>query len=157
MKKPANLRKHLETWVPDLKQNPDKLHLFIERGRIACRYGKSLSWLYKYTLQLIITDFAESPDVLVVPLLIWISEHQPNLLLSPETIDQVVNFEAEVLNHEKVDIALTLELSERVIVTPADPGYRCDHVDEPPLPNLSGPRHWAIYLKGELIGDGVMP
>lgn len=155
MKKPAELRRHLQQWVPVLAKHPDKLHLLIDKGTIASRYGKSLSFRYDYTVQIVITDFAESTDVLVVPLLIWIAEHQPNLLLDPEQVNKVLQFEAELLNHDKVDLGITLPLSERVIVNPAGSGFSCEHLGEPPLPDLSGPRNWAIYLKGEPIAGGA--
>ena len=54
----------------------------------------------------------------------------------------------------RADISITLELSERVIVSATDAGYSCTHVGEPPLPDLTGPTPWQIYLKGELIAEG---
>ena len=155
MKKPAALRAHLTRWVPDLAANPDKLHVFIEKGRVATKIGAGLGFEYRYTLQLIVTDFAESPDVLSVPLLVWIQTNQPDLLLDTEKRDSAIAFEAEIVDHDKIDIALTLDLSERVLVRPVTGGYECEHIGEPPLPDdLSGVRGWEIYLKGELIATG---
>ncbi len=154
MKKPIDLRAHLTAWVPDLKSNPDKLHVFIEKGRVVARYGKTLSFEYRYQVQLVITDFAESPDALVVPLLTWISTNQPNLLLDEKLRENIIAFEAELLDHDTVDLGLTLDLSERVLVTATDNGYACEHIGEPPLPDLGGPVGWEIYLKGELLTGG---
>jgi hypothetical protein len=154
MKKPIDLRAHLTQWVPDLAANPDKLHVFIETGRIVARYGKSLSFEYRYQVQLLITDFAESPDVLAVPLMVWIGQHQPNLLFDEKLRENLVTFKAELIDHDKVDIELTLELSERVLVKPTAAGYECEHINEPPLPDLTGPTGWEIYLKGVPIGAG---
>lgn len=151
MKKPAELRAHLTQWVPDLAKNPEKLHVYINAGHIKSRYGNSLSFEYAYQLRLEIWDFAESPDVLIVPLLVWILANQPNLLLDEKTIQNVIAFEAEPLNHDTIDIALTLDLSERVLVGATQTGYSCTHIDEPPLPDLTGPLDWKIYLKGELL------
>lgn len=154
MKKATELRDHLAQWVPDLKRNPDKLSLFIESGKIASKLGKSLSFAYRYPLKILITDFAEPVDVLIVPLLAWIEQHQPDLLQNPDTREQLITFDAEVLDNDKIDIAITLNLSERVIVAATDTGYSCTHLGEPALPDLSGPTVWQIYLKGELIGEG---
>lgn len=157
MKKAADLRQHLSQWVPDLKRNPDKLSLFIEKGRIASKVGASLSYRYHYALQILVTDFAEPIDVITVPLLAWIATNQPDLLQNPDTKDQVFRFQAEILDNDKADISITLELSERVIVSATDAGYSCTHIGEPPLPDLTGPTPWQIYLKGELIAEGPGP
>lgn len=156
MKKPIALRAHLTQWVPDLAANPEKLHVFIEKGRVASKQGKGLGFEYHYTIEILITDFAESPDVLIVPLLIWLQTHQPDLLLDPVRRDQATTFKAEIIDHDKIDIMLTLELSERVLVHPTLGGYQCEHCDEPQLPDLSGPLGWEIYLKGELIAPAVI-
>lgn len=154
MKKPAALRAHLTQWVPDLAKNPDKLQLFIESGRVASKIGDSLSFQYHYDLKILITDFAESPDVIVVPVLVWLQTHQPDLLLDPVRRDKALSFVAEVIDHDKIDIEFTLDLSERVIVSALPSGYSCEHIGEPPLPDLTGPTGWEIYLKGELLTSG---
>lgn len=150
MKKPAELRAHLTQWVPDLARNPDKLHLFIENGRTVSHYGSSLAFEYRYQLQILITDFSESADVIVVPLLIWILANQPNLLLDEKLRESVTAFKAEAIDDDKFDIEFTLELSERVLVTAVSGGsFACEHIGEPPLPDLSGPVNWQIYLNGD--------
>lgn len=155
MKKPNSLRAHLQQWVPDLSRNPDKLHMFVNRGSTSCQFSDNLSFEQSYQVEIIVTDFAESTDVLFVPLLVWISEHQPDLLLSPDTKHKALEFEAEVIDADKSDIRITLLLSERVLVAPASGGgYTCTHIADPPLPDLSGPINWQIYLKGELIAEG---
>lgn len=154
MKKPTDLRAHLANWVPELAAHPDKLHLFVDKGRIVAKLGASLSFEYRYQLQIVVTDFSSASDTLIVPLLIWINDHQPNLLLDEKLQQSVVAFEAEVLDHERSDIGLTLELSERVLVQPAPAGgYSCTHVGEPALPDLGGPTGWQIYLNGELLAE----
>lgn len=154
MKKPTELRAHLTRWVPDLAQNPDKLQLFIERGRIATKLGTGLGFEYHYTLQILITDFAESADVLNVPLLVWLQTNQPDLLFDTDRRERIIAFRAEVIDHDKIDIELSLELSERVLVRAVPGGYECEHLAEPQIPDLSGPTAWEIYLKGVLLGAG---
>lgn len=149
VKKPANLRTHLQQWVPDLGQHPDKLIMFVNKGRVCCQFGANLSYEQHYQLEIIITDFGEPTDVLNVPLLIWISEHQPDILLSPDTKTKAIEFEAEIIDADKADIRIVIELTERVIVHPvAGGGYTCTHVDEPPLPDLSGPTGWQMTYPG---------
>lgn len=151
MKKPADLRAHLTQWVPDLERNPNKLHVFIEKGAIATKLGSGLGFEYRYTVQIVITDFAEPADVLVVPLLVWLQTNQPDLLQDTTKRDKAISFVAEIIDNEKVDIELSLDLSERVLVRDVPAGFECEHLGEPQLPDLSGTLPWKVYLKGELI------
>lgn len=153
MKKPTELRAHLTQWVPDLAANPDKLHIFIERGAIATKLGAGLGYQYAYTVQIIITDFAEPADVLMVPLLVWLQTNQPDLLQDPVRRDKAIAFEAEIIDHKTIDIALTLDLTERVLVSAVIGGYECTHLGEPQLPDLTGGHPWQVFLQGELIAE----
>lgn len=144
MKKPVSLRAHLTQWLPNLAKNPDKLHVFVEAGHVATKAGASASFEYRYTLILLIEDFAEPLDALVVPILVWAQEHQPDLIHAIARQDEAIAIKAELLDHEKMDIELTLKLSERVIVRPAGDGYECEHIGEPPLPDLTGPTGWQM-------------
>lgn len=154
MKKPIELRAHLARWVPDLAANPDKLHVLVEKGAVATRLADSLGFEYRYTLQLIVTDFAQPADVLIVPLLVWLQTEQPDLLMDTVRRDKALSFEAESSDNELFDIAITLELSERVLVSAVPSGFQCTHLGEPALPDLGGPVGWEVYLKGELIAEG---
>lgn len=152
MKKPADLRAHIEAWMPDLKANPDKLHMFIEDGRTVARMGKTLSFEYRYTLLIIVTDYAESTDALLVPILAWLSIHQPNLLLDERLRENNIGFRAEPLDNSRIDIELKLELSERVIVRATDGGgYECEHIGEPTMPDLTGPTGWEMFAGGQNV------
>jgi hypothetical protein len=155
MKKPTDLRDHLTQWVPDLAANPDKLHLYIDKGAIASKLGAGLGYQYGYSLQIVITDFAESADTLMVPLLVWLQTNQPDLLMDTARRDKAIAFEAEIVDHDKIDIAITLELTERVLVSAVTGGYQCTHLGEPQLPDLTGPHPWSLYLKGELIAGNA--
>lgn len=151
MKKPTELRDHLTQWVPDLAANPDKLKIFVEKGAIATKLGAGLGYQYAYTVQIIVIKFAEPADVLMVPLLVWLQTNQPDLLQDTVRRDKAISFEAEIYNHEEIDIAITLDLTERVIVSPVLGGYQCTHLGEPQLPDETGTLPWQSYLQGELI------
>ena len=154
MKKPISLRAHLTQHVPQLQKHPDKLHVFIERGAVATKPGVSASWEYRYALQLIITDYSDSSDTLVLPIIAWLHVNQPDLIADYERNGKAISFEAEIIDHTTVDLSHTIELSERVIVRQTATGWTCEHVDEPPLPDLTGPTGWALYVKGILLGSG---
>lgn len=157
MKKPLTLRRHLEASVPHLKRHPDKLHLWIDEGSVASKLGRSLSYEWRYTVTLLFTDFGDSPDTLIVPLLAWIAANQYDLLADPEKRTRAIVFESEVIDHEKIDFQVKLQLTERVIVNATAGGWQCEHVDEPPLPETDGVVPWQVFLKGELIGESADP
>lgn len=132
MKKPQILRDHLLRTVPGLAAAPDKLDLFIDRGRVQCGKGAGLSFRYAYTLNLVVQDFAGDPDRLMLPLLAWISEHQPDLLArAPQ---EPFAFEAEILDEKRTDVSITIDLTERVVVA-ADEGGRpvLGHLPDVPM------------------------
>lgn len=147
MKKPTELRAWLAEKVPHLAKHPDRLHVFIENGRLASRLN-SLAFEYRYELQLLFTDFADHPDTLMIPLLAWLQANQPDLLQHPDRQNSAVRFEAEILDNEKSDLLVVLELSERVVVTLAGGIYTATHCDEPPLPDLTGPTGWSMEANG---------
>ena len=149
MKKPQTLRRHLEACIPHLRCHPDKLRIYIESGAIATKPGVSLSFEWRYKLTLLFTDVVDSPDTLVVPLLVWLSIHQPDLIADAERRYKTLTFEAEPVDHEALDIVFNLELSERVIVKAVPGGFECEHADEPLLPDLDGPTGWSMFLAAD--------
>lgn len=146
MKKPASLRQFLIDNIPELKRDSDSLLVFVEKGRIASTISKSLAFEYHYTLNIVITDYNADADSLIVPILIWVRTNQYDLLMREE--QNGINFEAEILNHETADISITLELSERVLVQMVNGTLVITHVDEPPLPDLTGPTGWGMNAGG---------
>lgn len=154
MKKPETLRKHLEASIPHLLKHPDHLHIYIEDGAVASKPGVSLSFEWRYKLTLLFTDFVDSPDTIVVPLLVWIATNQPDLLADAEKRYRLLTFKSEVISNTAIDIAFELDLTERVIVRATAAGFDCEHADEPqPLYPDDEIWDWEIYLKGELIGQ----
>ena len=116
MNKHESLRAHLLATVADLKHNPDLLLIFIDNGKVRCTAAATLSFEYSYDLQIILTAFAAHPDSVMLPVLGWISINQPELLENYEKMQNGIQFEADILDKEKVDLGLTLRLTERVVV-----------------------------------------
>lgn len=133
MNKPASLRQALTRSVPLLAAHPDKLKLYVDEGGIAATGNGSLSFEYAYTLHLVVMDYGGHPDQIMVPLLDWLSTHQPEMLRNRDLMRDGFRFEVDILSHTLVDIDVKLKLSERVGVQRVDAGYRCTHFDEPTL------------------------
>lgn len=116
MKKPELLKLHLLQAIPELQHNPDRLLIFVDDGKIRSTLAEGLSFEYHYTLTLILTDYAGDLAGISIPLLDWIRVHQSELLANIEKAHQGLDFEAEILSNNTVDLVIKLPLTERVIV-----------------------------------------
>ena len=122
MNKPESLRAHLLATVAEFKHNPDRLLIFIDNGKVRCTNASSLSFEYSFDLQIILTEFAGHPDSVMLPLLGWLSVNQSELLESLDKVNNGIQFEADILDKDLVDLSIRLALTERVVVTTDDQG-----------------------------------
>ncbi|MFZ5548080.1 MAG: phage tail protein [Pseudomonadota bacterium] len=163
MLKPQSLFDHLSAAVPAFRASPDQLSMLVRSGRIVAAGGPSLSFEYRYTVQLVALDFAGHPDAIMVPLLAWLRVNQPEVADNPELRDKSVRFEAEYLNRQAVDLSIEVDLTERVIVArrPAGPDpdptttferWDIRHAGEPDRLGIAPlAEHWEIYDRDDLI------
>ncbi|BBP86001.1 hypothetical protein PHLH8_56430 [Pseudomonas sp. Pc102] len=132
MNKPSSLRNHLIGAVAELKNDPDRVLIFIDSGNVRCTAAPSLSFEYVYELQVILTDFAGHPDAVFLPLLAWLQVNQSELLHNLERSKEAIQFEVDVLANDKVDMSIKLPLTERVVVQRQPDGrYDLSHPEEP--------------------------
>jgi len=130
--KPNSLREHLLAADTTLAQNPERLLVFIDEGNIRATAAPGLSFEWLYTLNIIITDYAGHPDNIAIPLLAWLRRNQPDLLTNIEKGKDAIGFEADILGNDKVDLSITLPLTERVIVKRLpDESLEVTHPPEP--------------------------
>ncbi len=132
MNKPNSLREHLLAADATLAQNPERLLVFIDEGNIRATAAPGLSFEWLFTLNIIITDYAGHPDNIAIPLLAWLRRNQPDLLTNIEKGKDAIGFEADILGNDKVDLSITLPLTERVIVKRLpDDSLEVTHPPEP--------------------------
>ncbi|SFR79800.1 phage tail protein [Sphingomonas jatrophae] len=130
MKKPDSLRDLLLYLVPGLKEDPGRLSVFVDKGQILSLAGRSLSFEYRYTANVVVQDYAGDDNALFVPVLAWIAQHQPDLLKRRDS--DPFTFEAELLETGAKDVSLQLDLSERVRVVARDAGgFEVTYLDRP--------------------------
>lgn len=132
MQKLTDLRRHLLSRLPELKQNPEQLLLFIERGHLCATAHYSRSFEYRYTATVIITHFASSLDAFTIALFDWLRINQSELMTNSDK-REAIEFEAEIIDNQHVDLMLQLPLTESVTVTETDQGWQVEHLAEPPL------------------------
>lgn len=141
MRKLADLRAHVLSNVPELKKNPEKLITFIEDGQIEYWRGVNLSHNYTLPVRLIVTDYRGDIDQVVIAVLAWLSYREPGI--DPQN---AISFEAEMLNNSSFDLAITVNISERVIVKVRESGFEVEHVMPEPDMEMNPDAQWEIIM-----------
>lgn len=140
MNKPQSLRKALNNAVSYVRDNPDRLHMFVDSGSLVATSAASVSWEYRYTLNIIVTDFAGDQNLLMAPILFWLIDNQPDALQNPAEREKLFTFEVDILGNDRCDLSLNLKLTERVIAREVDGVMQVEAVPEPEVPE----EFWAV-------------
>lgn len=150
MLKPDSLRKALTDAAPVLAANPDMLRLYVDGGNIAATLATSLSFEKQYTLNVIVTDFTGDFDLILVPVLAWLREHQPDILSTDTGQKKGFTFEADINSDSSFDISISLLLTERTLVDEVGAALHVRCIPEPSQPEPVT-RPVELYIKGELV------
>lgn len=134
MNKPGTLRAAIAAAVPDLAANPDKFLVFADEGAIVAIGTKSLSFEYRYTLNMILMDYAGDADTVMIAMLKWVKRNQPELVSNPDRRKNGITFEVDHLNNTSCDLSIKLALTESVKVTTATDGTHTAVHQEEPIP-----------------------
>lgn len=113
MNKPQSLRHALNKAVPYVRNNPDKLHLFVDNGSLVATGASSMSWEYRYTLNAVIEDFSGDQNLLMAPVLLWLRDNQPDAINNPALREKLFTFEVDILRNDVCDISLNRTSTRR--------------------------------------------
>lgn len=152
MLKPDSLRTAILKAVPYIKQNPDCLHIFIDKGAIIATLAPSLSFEYQYTLNLVVTDYADSIDLIVVPILHWLRTNQPDIMANPDKRQEGFTFEADYLDNKVCDISFDIKLTERTIVKEQGGTLTVTHMEEPVPPEYFV-KSYKVNIDGKTVAE----
>ncbi|WP_431296766.1 phage tail protein [Rahnella sp. PAMC 25559] len=150
MLKPASLRKALSKSVPLLRDNPDMLHMFVDGGVINATLAASLSFENRYTLDIVVTDYTGDINLLIVPVNVWLREHQPDIMTTEDGKKRGFTYVADINSDDSKDVRMSLQLTERTIVKEVDRRLNVTPLDEPPPP-VPVHRPMELYVHGELV------
>ncbi|WP_029687029.1 phage tail protein [Tatumella saanichensis] len=131
MNKPQSLRNALNKAVAYVRDNPDKLHLFIDNGSLVATGAASMSWEYRYTLNVIVEDFSGDQNLLMAPVLLWLRANQSDAIHNSELREKLFTFEVDILRNDVCDISLSLQLTERVLVSTDGSVSNVEAIPEP--------------------------
>jgi hypothetical protein len=137
MRKPVDLRAFLTQALPEFQADPDKLEIFVGKGKLVSTGTLSLSHEYRYTLTVIAVDYASEPEALMVPLLVWLRRNQPDIFDNPVHRADAIRFEVDFNNHTTVDVEIEVDLTERVGVSVGeDRRVTVAYLPEPVSPDM---------------------
>ena len=153
MKKIESLRAWLLKSVPALGRSPESLSIYVDRGHVTARATGSLSFEYSYTVSLWLQRYAGDFDAVVVPLIDWIAENEPNLLERDQK--RPFTFESDILDAALADVEITIDLSERVMVERTPAGLKVRHLPESPRGDAF-PGVDNVRLAQNIADDGDM-
>lgn len=132
MIKPDSVRRHLTAVLaaayPQILTDADRLLVSVDKGRVAATgarlAGGKVGARYDYDLVLTLIDFpaALGPNAVFLPLVSWLARHQPEVLQSYSTNPEALRFELDVVAADKVDLQVTVTLSESVTAARGDDG-----------------------------------
>lgn len=147
------LREAIVQALPELGRDPERLSMWIEKGRIRSPMTESRNFQWEHTLNITVLDFTGHPSVLFLTINDWLRVNQPELLQPDRSSGY--NFEVDVVDDATVDLHVWFDLDERVIVSRNDDGtdaIRHDVEDANLLPDddLGAP------LKRLLMNDGLI-
>lgn len=148
MNKPKQIREVLAACLPALRKNPENLTLIVNKANIVATGAHTMSYEWQYDLQIGVIDYAGHPDELLVPLLLWLRQNQPELFTNPDRRENAIAVEVEYLAKDLIDLLITVQLTERVRVQQTEAGVSWEHLPEPPEDPYAG-MTWEM-----LISDG---
>ncbi|EPC7356384.1 phage tail protein [Klebsiella variicola] len=149
MKKAELLRAALTAGNTWCKANPEQITVWVEKGHIQIEATGEASFMYHYTIQVLAMDFPDQVDDLMLPLLAWVWQQQPDLLLNPDN-NRKVEFDAEIVNDDVADILFKVPVWERVIVTSDSGTPKAEHLAES-RPHFNG-GEWEMVFDPESGG-----
>lgn len=132
MHKQASLKKVLTDAIPGVAKNPEMMRIFADEGSIDATIAASLSFVKRYTLNVIVTDYTGDIDYILVPVLKWVRTHQSDIMATTEGQKRGFTWFADINNDSSIDISISLRLTERTIVRETDDGAL--HVSYAPEP-----------------------
>lgn len=143
MKKLASLREHLLS--APLNIDAENLLTFAQEGQVISYQGSANQHFeLQYQAVIIITAYGGDAAQIAHLILTWLDQHQPRHLEE----NSAIKFDADIINHESVDLSLAVKLSEVVKVEQKQDGTYLTTCDEPQLATILAPANeWELSIK----------
>lgn len=152
MHKLKSLRQALIDAIPQLNANPERLQMSVGGGNIDARQASSLSFEKRYALNVKVSGFTGDSEGFFVPVLAWLRENQPDIFTLDEGRKNGYIFAIVLNDDDTMDITISVQLTERILVSQEQGALHATYSPEPPLPEpVTRPK--ALYVNGELVSQ----
>lgn len=144
MNKAQKLLDHILLSPLQLKR--DDVMLLISNGKaVSYVSSENNNFSMKYEMVLVITDYAGNADALQFIILQWMAINQP------DHDADAFSFEADIINHNSVDLTIKISLDEVIKVTITPTGISLAHIQDPSLEPfwLNSPQ-WQLFINDVL-------
>ena len=131
MQKPASLRAALTAALPELRNSPDRLVIWVEDGAIRARQTDSDSFAFAYPLSILLNEVSTDIAIIAHAINRWLRVNEPSLIAGGAGDSYA--FETDILDNGCADIVFTLDLMEFAQV--AENGDGSWSIDYRPEPN----------------------
>ena len=130
MQKPANLRTALMAALPEFREEPARLVLWVEDGAVRARQTESHGFAFEYPLSILLKETATDIAIVVHAINRWLRINQPDLLSGGA--GDSYKFVTDILDNETADILFTINLTEAIAVSSNEDGsWAVDYLVEP--------------------------
>ena len=152
MHKLKSLRQALIDAIPQLNANPERLQMSVGGGNIDARQASSLSFEKRYALNVKVSGFTGDSEGFFVPVLAWLRENQPDIFTLDEGRKNGYTFAIVLNDDDTMNITISVQLTERILVSLEQGALHATYSPEPPLPEpVTRPK--ALYVNGELVSQ----
>jgi len=148
MQNPPPLPAALKRCVLLFQQNPERLIMTIAAGTVVATSAPSLSFEYRYRLELTLADVEQDIEAVIVPLLAWLRDNQPEMMGNAEKRRSDFTFASDAAG----TLSIGLQLSERVLVTQADSALQVTFPGEP-TPPANDEAPLQLWVHGALVSE----
>ena len=129
MNKAKSLRIALEAALPELRNEPARLKLWVENGAVRARGTASHGFAMQYPLSVLIEEAKTDIAIIALAITRWLRVNQPDLLAPNGDSFQ---FETDILDLTTADILFTIPLTENITVDPQEDGsWTVTYLEEP--------------------------
>ncbi|EKI0252115.1 phage tail protein [Enterobacter asburiae] len=150
MHKLKSLRQALIDAIPQLNAHPERLQMSVGSGNIDARLASWLSFEKRYALNAKVSSFAGDSEGFFVPVLAWLRENQPDMFTLDEGHKNGYTFAIVLNDDDTTDISISVQVTERILVSQEQGALHATYSPEPPLPEpVTRPKE--LYINGELV------
>lgn len=119
MRKIDTLRDAIFDALPELKRDPDRVRLWIERGTAKSTLTTGQGLVLTFQLNVLVTEMASDLTVLALAVFRWMRTNQPDLMVPGH---EGIAFDADILDKDTADVLLQLQLDQAVSATAREDG-----------------------------------